>query len=537
MPLFTRQATGLLRELNVLDMYVIAMGNLNAVGGFVICLVLAPAFFPGANFMGVFLIAAIPGLALVAIYSIFSIAMPRAGGDYVWVARTNARLGSIMGIAAILAGAVGGLVYQSYYFVSFGLAQLFFALGVTTSNSSLLSIASTVAQNPWGFIISVVFILVAVIISIFSLRTVKQVNRTLFGLYLATFFIFALALLTLSKGTFVDSFNVAMKPYNVTYATVQAASRNNPSWSTFSLSNTLLAALPVGYFSFYGGFNLSTYLVGETKNVSKSVPGSMALALLSGAVIAVVLSALVGSVLGSDFVSAIANLYANGQFGGLSVQPSINLLVSIATPPWLGFLINLNATIGFFLLALVYMIMYSRVVFAMAFDRLVPTKFANVSERYHSPHVAIITMGVIGVILSALFWYGGFIFAWLNTSFVFPLAYILPAFAALVFPFVRKDIYKSNIEVLHGWLRWKLGPLPLLSIAGLVAVLLFGFDIYCLAFPITAYSYLGSSMVYAGAFVVAVIVGGLVLYEASRSYHKRKDDIDIAMAYKVIPPE
>ncbi len=534
--MFRRGATGLVRELGLLDMFVIAMANINIVGGFVIDLVLAPSFFPGASLAGIFLIAAIPGIALVVIYSIFSSAMPRAGGDYIWTARFNGRLGSIMGISAILAGAVGALVYQSYYFVSFSLAQLFFSLGATTNNSGLMSLAAQISVVPDGFIVSVLFALAVTAIAIFGVRLVKHVTNYAFIVYAIGMFIFVAALLSLNKSTFPSVFDGIMSSQNVTYASIQGSVAQNPSWTQFSLYSTLLGALPLGYFSFYGGFNLNTYLVGETKRVSSTVPKSLILALLTALVFGVGMSFAVTSVFGTGFLSAISNLYTSGKLTGLPVEPSANLLVSLASPPWLGFLVNFDQAIGFFLLALVYMMMYSKVIFAMSFDRLVPAKLSEVNDRFHSPHWAIVALAAVGLVMSTLFWYGGFVFAWLNTAMIFPLISIVPCIAAFLYP-LRKSTFKQNFSSLQGWMGWKLGSWPLISIGGLAGIGLFGFDFFSLVYPITSFSYLGTSLNFALGLLAAIIAAGLILYEGQRYYLRTRKKLDIKMVFSQIPPE
>jgi amino acid transporter len=513
------------------------MAIINITGGFVLTLVAAPFFFPGANMIVIFALGAIPSMAFVVTYSIFSAAIPRAGGDYVWTGRVlGQRLASVMAVAILFSAIYGGPAFNAYYFDAFGLAQLFFSLGVVTGNAGLVSLGATISQPPLGYVISLLCLLAIIIIALFGLDVFRKINKYTFAIFAVTTVVFLFALLTVSSNTFVSSFDASMRSYNVTYSQVQGVVSTNPQLATFSLWNTLLAAVPFGFLT-YSGFNFNTYLVGETKQVSKTIPRSLLFAVLITLVALVLLTSLTYSVLGGSFVGGISYLFNTGQLSSLPVEPTVNLLISLATPAWLGFLVNLNITIGFWLVALAYFITFSRVLFAMAFDRILPEKIASVNDRYHSPHFAVIVIGIFAIIFTTQIWYAGWASTYLNVSLVYPIAYIIPGIAALLFPIVKKDLFKSLVKSLPGWLGSEIAGIPVLCLGGLVVVFIWAFSIYAMLIPITTYTYLGSSAPFAIGVTIACIVFGLVLFESSRLYHKKRDAIDIILASKEIPPE
>ncbi|MEM3794912.1 MAG: hypothetical protein QW429_03470 [Thermoprotei archaeon] len=63
-------------------------------------------------------------------------------------------------------------------------------------------------------------------------------------------------------------------------------------------------------------------------------------------------------------------------------------------------LLNLLAGVGFVLLGWMYitqnMINDSRIIFAWSFDRLLPERFARVSERFHTLVLATFTVSLVG---------------------------------------------------------------------------------------------------------------------------------------------
>ena len=78
-----------------------------------------------------------------------------------------------------------------------------------------------------------------------------------------------------------------------------------------------------------------------------------------------------------------------------------------------------------------YVVTISRMFFAAAFDRLLPTKFAEINEKFHSPQLAILLVSVIWFIFITFFWYAGFAVAWLSVGIIPPIGYMLPFVAAL----------------------------------------------------------------------------------------------------------
>src|SRR5438046_867337 len=85
---FTRNATGLVREVSMWDALVMTTRGLNVAVGSVFLLLQAPAIFPGGSMvLSVVIGTVIMAFTLLWVYSEFAAAMPRSGGDYVFVSR------------------------------------------------------------------------------------------------------------------------------------------------------------------------------------------------------------------------------------------------------------------------------------------------------------------------------------------------------------------------------------------------------------------------------------------------------------------
>jgi amino acid transporter len=505
-------------------------------GGFVFGLLAVPFFFPGANMILVYVLGVIPAIPFIINYSIFGTAMPRAGGDYVWTGRIiGPRFAAIMAVILLFSGPIISPAINIWVLVTFGLSSMFFGLGFQTSNPAMVSLGIALSQMPLSLVIAVLVNFLVFVVALLGIETYKKVNLYLFVLYAVTLVVFIGALVSIDTRTFVNNFDAAMNNYNVTYAGVLSAVNSNVQSASFNLNNTLLASIPSG-FLYYMGFNFNTYLSGETRNVKRTISLSLILSVLTSMVVVIILTTLAYNAFGGNFVDGISYLYNSGSLSSFPITPAVNLFISLATSTWLGLLININIIVGLFLVSLSYVVTFSRIMFAMAFDRILPIKVASVNLRFHSPHVAILVSGV-GSVIATYCYITGFAATYLNTALALPVAYIIPGFAALLFSFIRRDLYDRTVKPLGGWPNWQVGGVPLLTIGGLAVIIIWIFGIYSVLFPISSYTYLGSSLPIASGITIGLVITGLFFFEVSRAYHKRKDGFDIMMSFKEIPPE
>src|SRR5919202_6487556 len=86
--LFTRNATGLVRELSAFDAFNLVFSAVLIPVGITQVMGFAPQFWPHANMLLAFAIATPLVACFGLVYLYFTIVMPRSGGDYVWVSRT-----------------------------------------------------------------------------------------------------------------------------------------------------------------------------------------------------------------------------------------------------------------------------------------------------------------------------------------------------------------------------------------------------------------------------------------------------------------
>jgi hypothetical protein len=105
-------------------------------------------------------------------------------------------------------------------------------------------------------------------------------------------------------------------------------------------------------------------------------------------------------------------------------------------------------------------------------------------------------------------------------------AYIVVAITAIVFPFVKRELFKNSPG------NVKMGPIPILSLAGAISLFFFAMINY---FFITNPLY-GANIpiVWEGAAITTVLP--IVIFVVSYYYHRTKN-INIFRAFQEIPPE
>src|ERR1700682_5824662 len=84
---FVRNATGLVRELSPFDAFNLVFSAVLIPVGITQVFSFAPTFWPNANVLVSFLSSIPLVLCFGMVYLYFTVAMPRSGGDYVWVSR------------------------------------------------------------------------------------------------------------------------------------------------------------------------------------------------------------------------------------------------------------------------------------------------------------------------------------------------------------------------------------------------------------------------------------------------------------------
>ncbi len=425
--LFVRKATGLVREIGAITAIIIVMANTIGLGWQKrIFQYTGYAPLPENLYLGgippmtmAFIIGGIAILLSVLAVSVLSAAMPRSGGGYVVISRILSPgwgfLGAWLEFLSIAwsFGIIAVAVFEGLYFIMGPIAfGLNFGGGV---NDVTL------------FSAGLILVLVFTVIGVFGIKMTGRLLQAMFWIpAVLTFYVFGL-LSQANSTTLVQGMSSVLGNAPSAYVTAAvnqgldgAAAGVGGYWGAVS------TALVGAYFA-YIGYAASTFVAGEIKEANKALPRTLVLASLL--IIALYVSI---SIVASSAVKGVASVtLPNGNtyslltawswlsYGCSSPASSTasNCLVYAGLPNvklWtttvagltgngigLGGLNVLLVVFGVFWIANdipPFILTGSRILFAMSFDRVLPSKLSNINDRFHSPVIAVIATGIVGIL-------------------------------------------------------------------------------------------------------------------------------------------
>jgi amino acid transporter len=562
--LFVRKATGLVREIGPLTAAIIILANVMGLGWqkrvfqFTGAAPLPQNLWVGGipPMVMAFIIGGIIILLSVFAFSILIAAMPRSGGGYVVISRlispTWAFVGSWFEFLSISwsFGIIAVAVFEGVYYI-FGPIVGISSVGVNDvvlfGAGLLLVIIFTaigaLGVRMAGYLLQVMFWIPAILtFYVLYLLGSSLANPAALQAGLATFG-------TTGQGVVQEALNQGLDAANV-----------GNYWG--AVSTAMIGA----YFA-YIGYAASTFVAGEVKEANKSLPKVL---LISSVIIMV--AYVVVSGFGAYAASAIGRTtlpngntwsffeaYSWLSYGGGNLAPTglprawtttiaamTGIGMGLSTLNWLLFIFGIlwvaNDIPPFILTA-------SRILFAMAFDRVLPASLASVNERFHSPVNATILTGVFGLLgcfsesgvaSSGGTWNpGGAVGGMLNSVFLIGVAstdlfdavfFTLFALALVMLPYKKPKIFETMPFKIGG----KTGTV-LIGVLGVGANLVL--DYMILTAPQDSYN-IGPNMTgdnwFAIGFTVFLGIIGLAMY----AYYKYgKKDIDYTTIFTEIPPE
>jgi len=196
---FVREATGLVREMSAYD---VAIFNF-AILGYLFTLYFTLSLIPliGGDYVWGNILTAVLDTFVVYTYYAFHVAMPRTGGDYVFISRTlTPSLGFVSNISWVLIlliyNGVSGVTFQSTVF-----APGFAILGSLFNNSTLLSLSSAVLQWPWMQVLGFLELLLLGLIAFYR-RIYFKLQSVIYILVFLTVFVMLGLLVSSSNASF-----------------------------------------------------------------------------------------------------------------------------------------------------------------------------------------------------------------------------------------------------------------------------------------------------------------------------------------------
>ncbi len=478
-------------------------------------------------------------------------AMPRSGGGYVTISRV---------IHPVVGYNAGWLMFLAEAF-SYGL------IGVAVFEAIMIFYSIALAPTVISFSPEILFLGGVLIIAIFTILAmfgVRLYGWLMHGMFwpilIITVAFFAMwiagAMDPSATGPLATGVQEVMGQPPSTFVDLALSPAGGDMAASEATFYDAFSYALAGAFWAYMGWYSVTFIAGEVKEANKKLP---MVVLISGLIIMLIY-------LGASSLSAISTLrvaetldgkwsffqayswlsYADVPEGAIEAAGIINFQSAWSTGiasliargmglGWLSWIIALAGVIWLANDIPPFLLVSSRTLFAMSFDRMMPEKVAEVSERWHSPTWSVIITGIFGIVgcvaESNVGDFGGYVqFAGVVGTDIFDATFLtLFCVSMMLLPLERKEIY-DRAAVKHS-----IGGVVGL---GAIASLLAGYCLFTFVRESVGFMFSpsGTEDVVSALGFWGCIAVGILLY-VYYMYRNTTKGVDMRTLYLSIPPE
>ncbi len=538
--LFVRKATGLVRSWSVMDAFIYALFSINLITLGLYSF--SQMYYFEGGMVNALIISALFIFFEVVVYAALIAVMPRSGGDYVWQSR-------------ILGGAVGFiLAVTGWWFILWLWVPLYGdmfrhivlvpLLGVFGAKDLALWFAGT---NVGSFTASIITLAIVSLFIMLGMKTYARIQKFSFYGGMLGLLIVIVLLLTGSPEAFksgleanaASMFGAEAGVYDATVALGTEAGAITP----FAGGSLAVIFLVIPYMVFFNLWpNWGATLYGEVRGATdfkRNVAG-MGWALGITTLLGIVLLFAIRNTIGWDFYVQAGAAWWNYAWGYSEVAPALPVW---PYPAMLAAFLTTNRLVQFLVVGLMSLWWFgwcatvflssTRVIFAAAFDRLLPESVAKLDERTGTPVNALLLMVVPSLVVAYMFAFdiANFQTLTLCSTLVIAVTFLGTTISAIVLPYTKPDLYKASPIA-----KYNVFGLPLISVAG---VIFGGFLVYLLyqwIFDPNLLYGIGISNTSSVYYMLGNYVLAAVIYYGFKSYRKSKG-IDLSKVQAEIPVE
>lgn len=522
--IFVRRSSGLVREISGRDSVIFNILSAGLLYGF-LNIVWAYVLFPGANLTYSFILGTLFNLPIALVYYMFSVAMPRSGGDYIFVSRIiHPAVGFIFNLGMTFA-LISFIGITTTWAILQGIVPMLMGLGIVWNNAAYTTLANDLSSTLAVTIISLIYF---VVVGLFLTRKITTAMKTLLGLFIVSiigYLGYMIGIVWIGHAGFVANFNqYSGMGYN---QVINLASTNG-----FVESPAIAATLFAMIYAFlnFAGFMNTSYVGGEVKNVRRSQLVGIVGSLLIFGVLITLFYLVTTTIMGKTFLESLSFLAVTGSSAytlPFALPYSNFLIIYGIHNPAVIILSNLGFMLTPLLMVIVDVLAVSRNLFSWSFDGILPSAVTKVDAKHHIPYVAVSIIIVISIFTLLLYLYTPVFQYVLYLTTLIMFTFVVVGIAAIMFPFRKKEIFEASPKIV----KLKVGPVPLISILGIMTVAIAGFVSITTFVP----AYGGVMDPLMAALNMLIYPIGLVIYLAAH-YWKKNHGIPLEYAFKQLPP-
>lgn len=530
---FLRRASGLIKSASTSDVFIFNTGLVSVGIGIANMILFASYLYPGASIGWASIIGGICMLGIGIGMVSWTITLPRSGGIYVFGTRS---LWPPFAFTLSFVEVAAWCYYTSLgssWLVSIGIGPGLATLGILQGSDTLLASGATISKPIWVFVGGTIFLCLSGALLISGMRKYFFTQKIVFTIAILGTILLTGILIYYDTQNFIQGFNEYMAPFFpgvIDPYNHIISSAKNAGWisgaGTFDLWNTyIFSSWP---FMPYIGAAFSIAIGGEIRSGGRGQFVGIIFSILFCILAFVTIGTLANSVFGEEFLGAVSYCYYEGIEGAMTPsEPWITMLIAVLTGnSIISLFINLSFMCWIWLWIPGMHCYAQRAFIAWSFDRVAPDKLGSVSERTHTPVVAIVVSVIITIILLALYLFTPY-FATVIMIQSAAGAWFFVLLAGIFFPYRKKGLYEksplSNIKILG---------LPSQSVA-----CFFGSIGAAIAFHFMWNDdFAAGHSVYSLSVMLGWFILGFIFYWIMFGYRKTQG-IDINVAFKEIPIE
>lgn len=516
--LFQQSAVGFTRQISPYDTLVYSTVNPGLMYALVY-LMWAPFLYPGGH-MPLAIITVSQMFVIAGLYWLLSVAMPRQGGEYIYISRILHPALGLVSSFMISFTAISWTGVCSDWALKYALVEFFASMGIVSGNQMWLDWAATLNLPYVRAILGT--LMIAFIWYVFykgSRAMIKMSWMALIGTAIGAL-TFIVAAVIADPGVFAENFT-RLSGLNYNDVIPLAVEAGHPT--KFLFGATLMAGSTYIILNTLGA-TFGANLAGEVRSVQKSqllaMFGSLVI-LMSAWAIFYGLSYKIFGCLWTNSLMFLAGS-GNAAYPFAGYEPFATILLGILTlSPVFIFLIAIAFFMATFGSCAGMSFGPTRNIYAWGFDRLVPAKVSTIDPKSGSPVIAsTIALAVAEVFLLL----DVFLPAWTAyigyTIFTWFLAWILLGVAGIMFPYRRKLLFESAPPVVRG----RFLGLPVITWLGILTTIISVSICGYLLIPFFSGDMPYTMIVMS---IILLLLPIIIYYLSKASYARQGIDIDI----------
>jgi basic amino acid/polyamine antiporter, APA family len=518
---YVRQSSGLVRTVGARTALFANLVGMGIIVNF-FWITEASAFYPNANLIDTVAIGVTINVAVGYVYWMLASAMPRSGGDYIFVGRIfhpSVGLGVNLLFSVVFVTWAGLFAYFTAFYA---IPSMLAAYSLAGGGAGALAAANTLISSTTDiFLVALATLLLVILV---SLLPTKWIFRVSIGIFVGSAVIFAIMigiLVATPQSTFAADFN-SNPMYGSSYSALVTAVPITATGTFLGIVYTMLSFIGYANSSYYGGEIRGN----PTRTQGLAIFGAP---LIFAALIAGLYAASYYT-FGRGFLIGISSSYFGAP--GAAWPGPLFLAAYIVHVPILAAFLSFGLVLTFFGFSLIYFVLPTRNLFAWSFDRIFPTFLTRVS-RNGVPYVAVIVLALSALLALWIQTYTTYFdYATLGYSnFGFWFAVGIVCLAGALFPFLRRRQYSQAPRIVQA----KVGPVPVLTIVGVAAFA----SAWFVSYASSTGQYLGITSGYSIGdllFLPIVFVVGIAIYFVSYAIQRARG-VPVELISKELPPD